>query len=192
MLKYKRFLLSEWMVNGFIDIDCSYVESGRFWIVIEDKYYKIKKEDSAKFQLNTFKEFAKNYNLPFLGFMTKSIVPDIDKHKELEYKARVPLHKVKVTTMVTNFYDGKRLNVPIVITAEKNKQAKFNFEDIQACIFEWLDRNNLITETEKKQYRELYKEKRCKWFESPLRNEMLHQLADESLNKEACEFLKEL
>lgn len=190
--KYKRFIDGEWMVNGFTDFDATYVEDDRWFILLEDKNYKIQNEKSAKFQLSRMKQFGKYYTLPFLGVMTKSIVPDIDKHKELEYKARVPLHKVKVIAMVTNFYDGKKLDAPIVITAEENEQAKFNFEDIQACIFEWLDRNGLITEIEKEQYRELYKAKRIEWLQSDLRNEMLHQLADEGLNKEACEFLKEL
>ena len=194
MARYKRFIDSTYCVSPFIDIDCSYIEEGRWFIVLEDKNYKIQNEKSAKFQLNTFKELAKNYNLPFLGLMTKSIVPDVDKHEELRIpgNARVPINKSLVVAMVTNIYDGKRLETPVVITSEENIQANFNFKDIQACIFEWLDRNGLITEIEKEQYRELYKAKRIEWLESPLRNEMIHQLADEGLNKEACEFLKEL
>lgn len=197
MARYKRFVDSTYCVSPFIDVDGSYVEEGRWWIVLEDKNYKIQNKKSAKFQLNNFKEWAKNYNLPFLGLMTKSIVPDIDKHKELEYKARVPINKSIVTAIVTNFCDGKKLDTPIVITPEdfnyaENRSIRFNFKDIQACIFEWLDSNFLITETEKEQYRELYKAKRIEWLQSELRNTTLLQLADEELNKEACEFLKEL
>ena len=194
MAKYKRFIDSTYCVSPFIDIDCSYIEEKRWWIVLEDKHYKIQNEKSAKFQLNNFKEWAKNYNLPFLGLMIKSIVPDIDKHPELKQsgKARVPINKSLVVAMVTNFYDGKRLENPIVITQEENEQAKFNFNDIQACLFEWLDRNKLITEVEKEQYRELYKAKKVEWLQSDLRNEMITQLADEGLNKEASKFLGEL
>lgn len=194
MARYKRFIDSTYCVSPFIDIDCSYIEEGRWFIVLEDKNYKIQNEKSAKFQLNTFKELAKNYNLPFLGLMTKSIVPDVDKHEELRIpgNARVPINKSLVVAMVTNTYDSKRLETPAVITSEENEQANFNFEDIQACIFEWLDRNDLMTEREKEQYRELYKAKKLEWLQSDLRNEMLYQLADEGLNKEACEFLKEL
>lgn len=195
MAKYKRFIDSTYCISPFIDIDCSYIEEGRWWICLEDKNYNIKNEKSAKFQLNNFKEWAKNYNLPFLGLMTKSIVPDIDKHKELEYKARVPLHKVKVVAMVTNFMMGQRLDLPLVITAQDNANEKdfgFNFNDIQACIFEWLDRNKLITEMEKSQYRELYKAKNLEWLQSDLRNEMIMQMADEGTNPELNEFLKEI
>lgn len=190
--KYKRFIDGEWMVNGFTDFDSTYLEDDRFFVLLEDKNYKIQNEKSAKFQLSRMKQFGKYFSLPFLGMMTKSIVPDIDKHKELEYKARVPLHKCKVMALVTNFYDGKRLDAPVVITEEENVEAKFNFNDIQACLFEWLDRNNLITEAEKQQYRELYKVKRREWWLSDLRDEIITQLADEGLNKEASDYLKEL
>ena len=194
MAKFKRFIDSTYCVSPFIDIDCSYIEEKRWWIVLEDKHYKIQNEKSAKFQLNNFKEWARNYNLPFLGLMIKSIVPDINKHKELQIpgNARVPINKSLVVAMITNFYEGKRLETPIVITEEENVQANFNFGDIQACIFEWLDRNGLMTESEKEQYRELYKAKRIEWLQSDLRNEMITQLADEELNKEATKFLGEL
>lgn len=194
MAKFKRFIDSTYCVSPFIDIDCSYIEEKRWWIVLEDKHYKIQNEKSAKFQLNNFKEWARNYNLPFLGLMIKSIVPDINKHKELQIpgNARVPINKSLVVAMVTNFYEGKRLETPIVITEEENVQSNFNFGDIQACIFEWLDRNKLMTESEKEQYRELYKAKRIEWLQSDLRNDMITQLADEELNKEATKFLGEL
>lgn len=194
MAKFKRFIDSTYCVSPFIDIDCSYIEEKRWWIVLEDKHYKIQNEKSAKFQLNNFKEWAKNYNLPFLGLMIKSIVPDINKHKELQIpgNARVPINKSLVVAMVTNFYEGKKLGTPMVITEEENLQANFNFGDIQACIFEWLDRNKLMTESEKEQYRELYKAKRIEWLQSDLRNDMITQLADEELNREATKFLGEL
>lgn len=193
--KYKRFIDGQWMVNGFTDFDATYLQNDRWWILIEDKNYKIQNEKSAQFQLSKMKQFAKYFNLPFIGMMTKSIVPDIDKHKELEYKARVPLHKVKVVAMVTNFMMGQRLGLPLVITAQDNaneKDFQFNFNDIQACIFEWLDRNKLITEMEKAQYRELYKAKNLEWLQSDLRNEMLYQMADEGTNPELNEFLRTL
>ena len=198
MAKYKRFIDSTYCVSPFIDIDCSYIEEGRWWIVLEDKHYKIKNEKSAKFQLNNFKEWAKNYNLPFLGLMIKSIVPDIDKHEELKTagNARVPINKSIVVAMVTNFHKGEKCEIPVVIDEFTNNTDSelggFNFKNLQACVFEWLDKNKLITETEKQQYHELYKAKNIEWLESELRNDMLHQLADEGLNKEACEFLKEL
>ena len=160
MAKYKRFIDSTYCVSPFIDIDCSYIEEGRWWIVLEDKHYKIKNEKSAKFKLNNFKEWAKNYNLPFLGLMIKSIVPDIDKHEELKIagNARVPINKSIVVAMITNFYKGERLETPIVIDELTNNTDSelggFNFKNLQACIFEWLDKNNLITEIEKQQYRE--------------------------------------
>lgn len=193
--KYKRFIDGQWMVNGFTDFDATYLQNDRWWALIEDKNYKIKNEKSAQFQLSKMKQFAKYFNLPFIGMMTKSIVPDIDKHKELEYKARVPLHKVKVVAMVTNFMGGQRLDLPLVITAQDNvneKDFQFNFNDIQACFFQWLDRNQLITEMEKSQYRELYKAKNLEWLQSDLRNEMIMQMADEGTNPELNEFLKEI
>lgn len=193
--KYKRFIDGQWMVNGFTDFDATYLQNDRWWILIEDKNYKIQNEKSAQFQLSKMKQFAKYFNLPFLGLMTKSIVPDIDKHKELEYKARVPLHKVKVVAMVTNFMMGQRLEFPLIITKTDNETEKdfgFNFNDIQACIFEWLDRNKLMTEMEKSQYRELYKAKNLEWLQSDLRNEMLYQMADEGTNPELNEFLRTL
>ena len=128
--KYKRFIDGQWMVNGFTDFDATYLQNDRWWALIEDKNYKIKNEKSAQFQLSKMKQFAKYFNLPFIGMMTKSIVPDIDKHKELEYKARVPLHKVKVVAMVTNFMGGQRLDLPLVITAQDNANEKdFQFNE---------------------------------------------------------------
>ena len=50
----------------------------------------------------------------------------------------------------------------------------------------------MITEAEKQQYRELYKVKRQEWWMSELRDEIITQLADEGLNKEGNDYLKEL
>lgn len=117
---WKRFIRTDYMTTGLIDVDAEMIQPGRFWLFTEDKNYRKKDGDAGdEFQKRIMQERCDSSKIPFLGLLTKN-------HNE--QSPYVFLNQSTVYDLVTNVKvpDGYR-NLPIDIV-----------------FFKWLDENNLF------------------------------------------------
>lgn len=123
---WKRFIRTDYMTTGLIDVDAEMIQPGRFWLFTEDKNYRKKDGDAGdEFQKRIMQERCDSSKIPFLGLLTKN-------HNE--QSPYVFLNQSTVYDLVTNVKvpDGYR-NLPIDIV-----------------FFKWLDENNLFESPEER------------------------------------------
>lgn len=123
---WKRFIRTDYMTTGLIDVDSEMIQPGRFWLMVEDKNYRKRTNDSGDdFQKRIMQERCDSSKIPFLGLMTTN-------HNE--QSPYVFLNKSTVYDLVTNVkIPHGYQNLPIDI-----------------IFFKWLDENNLFESPEEK------------------------------------------
>lgn len=123
---WKRFIRTDYMTLGFIDVDSEMIQPDRFWIMAEDKNRRRGIGDKGDlFQLQIMEERCNASKLPFLGMLT------INKNEQSPY---VFLQQSKVYKIVTNAEEPEGYeNLPIDLV-----------------LFRWLEINKLFENDEEK------------------------------------------
>mgnify|MGYP003298567703 CR=1 FL=1 len=91
---WKRFIRTDYMTTGLIDVDSEMIQPNRFWLMIEDKNYRKKSTDAGDaFQEKIMQERADSSKIPFLGIFT------VNKNEQSPY---IFLNQSKVIKCVSN------------------------------------------------------------------------------------------
>lgn len=123
---WKRFIRTDYMTLGFIDVDSEMIQPDRFWIMVEDKNYRKPIGDRGdEFQTQIMEERCNASKLPFLGLLT------VNKNEQSPY---VFLQQSKVCKVVTN--------------AEEPEG--YEGLPIDLVLFKWLEINKLFESDEEK------------------------------------------
>lgn len=124
--QWKRFIRTDFMTLGYIDIDAEMIQPGRFWIMTEDKNHRrINSDKGDNFQVQIMEERAQASKLPFLGILSEN------KNEQSPY---VFLNQSKVYKIVTNVKSPE----------------KYTDLPIDIVIFKWLDENKLFENDEER------------------------------------------
>ena len=123
---WKRFMRTDYMTLGFIDVDSEMIQPDRFWIMVEDKNYRKPSGDRGDaFQTQIMEERCVASKIPFLGMLT------VNKNEQSPF---VFLQQSKVFQIVTNVEEPEGYeNLPIDIV-----------------LFKWLDVNKLFESDEER------------------------------------------
>lgn len=115
---WKRFMRTDYMTLGFIDVDSEMIQPNRFWIMVEDKNYRKPAGDKGDaFQTRIMEERCEASKLPFLGLLT------INKNEQSPF---VFVQQSKVFQVVTNVeepesYEGLPIDIVLFKWLEINK-----------------------------------------------------------------------
>jgi hypothetical protein len=123
---WKRFIRTDFMTAGFIDVDAEMIQPNRFWIMCEDKNYRKKSTDKGdQFQIQIMEERAQASKIPFIGVLSEN------KNEQSPY---VFLNQSRVFHVVTNVEEPE----------------VYQGLPIDIVIFKWLEINNLFENDEEK------------------------------------------
>lgn len=115
---WKRFMRTDYMTLGFIDVDSEMIQPDRFWIMVEDKNYRKSNGDKGDaFQTQIMEERCNASKLPFLGLLT------VNKNEQSPF---VFVQQSKVFQIVTNVeepeaYEGLPIDIVLFKWLEINK-----------------------------------------------------------------------
>ena len=115
---WKRFMRTDYMTLGFIDVDSEMIQPDRFWIMVEDKNYRKPSGDRGDaFQTQIMEERCNASKLPFLGLLT------VNKNEQSPF---VFVQQSKVFQIVTNVeepeaYEGLPIDIVLFKWLEINK-----------------------------------------------------------------------
>ena len=115
---WKRFLRTDYMTLGFIDVDSEMIQPDRFWCMIEDKNRRKSMSDKGDaFQTQIMEERCQASKLPFLGLLT------VNKNEQSPF---VFMQQSKVIQVVTNVeepeeYEGLPIDIVLFKWLEINK-----------------------------------------------------------------------
>ena len=115
---WKRFMRTDYMTLGFIDVDSEMIQPNRFWIMVEDKNYRKPTGDKGDaFQTQIMEERCEASKLPFLGLLT------VNKNEQSPF---VFVQQSKVFQVVTNVeepesYEGLPIDIVLFKWLEINK-----------------------------------------------------------------------
>ena len=115
---WKRFMRTDYMTLGFIDVDSEMIQPNRFWLMVEDKNYRKPVGDKGDaFQTQIMEERCQASKLPFLGLLT------VNKNEQSPF---VFVQQSKVLQVVTNAeepesYEGLPIDIVLFKWLEINK-----------------------------------------------------------------------
>lgn len=123
---WKRFIRTDYMTLGFIDVDAEMIQPGKFWLMVEDKNHRKPSNDRGDaFQIQIMEERCVASKIPFLGILT------VNRNEQSPY---IFLQQSKVYKIVTN--------------AEEPE--KYEGLPIDIVLFKWLEINKLFENDEEK------------------------------------------
>lgn len=146
---WKRFIRTDYMTLGFIDVDSEMIQPDRFWIMVEDKNYRKPTGDRGdEFQTQIMEERCNASKLPFLGLLT------VNKNEQSPY---VFLQQSKVCKVVTNAeepegYEGLPIDLVLFKWLEINKLFESDEEKME---FIKQYNNNILRFVTSEAYKEL-------------------------------------
>ncbi len=115
---WKRFMRTDYMTLGWIDVDSEMIQPNRFWLFCEDKNYRKPTGDKGDaFQTQIMEERCEASKLPFLGLLT------VNKNEQSPF---VFVQQSKVFQVVTNVeepeaYEGMPIDIVLYKWLEINK-----------------------------------------------------------------------
>ena len=123
---WKRFLRTDYMTLGWIDVDSEMIQPNRFWLFCEDKNRRrIKNDAGDRFQTQIMEERCNASKIPFLGLMTTNTN---------EQSSYIFLQQSVVYNIITNVEEPEKYeNLPIDIV-----------------LFKWLEINKLFESDEER------------------------------------------
>lgn len=123
---WKRFIRTDFMTLGWIDVDAEMIQPGRFWLFAEDKNHRKPINDKGDaFQLQIMEERCNASKLPFLGMFT------VNRNEQSPY---VFLQQSKVCKVITNVEEPEG----------------YNNLPIDLVLFKWLEINKLFESEEER------------------------------------------
>lgn len=123
---WKRFMRTDYMTLGFIDVDSEMIQPDRFWVMVEDKNYRKPTGDRGDaFQTQIMEERCQASKLPFLGLLT------VNKNEQSPF---VFVQQSKVIQVVTNVEEPE----------------EYEGLPIDIVLFKWLDINKLFESDEER------------------------------------------
>lgn len=123
---WKRFIRTDYMTLGWIDVDAEMIQPGRFWLMTENKNRRKKdKNKGDQFQTQIMTERCAVSNIPFFGTIT------VNTNEQSSY---VFLQQSVVEKIITNVKEPDNyIGLPIDIV-----------------LFKWLDINKLFESEEER------------------------------------------
>lgn len=115
---WKRFIRTDYMTLGWIDVDSEMIQPNRFWLFCEDKNRrKIPNDAGDRFQTQIMEERCNASKIPFLGLMT------MNKNEQSHY---IFLQQSVVYKVITNVeepeaYEGLPIDIVLFKWLEINK-----------------------------------------------------------------------
>jgi len=123
---WKRFIRTDYMTLGWIDVDSEMIQPNRFWLFCEDKNRRrIKNDAGDRFQTQIMEERCNASKIPFLGLMTTNTN---------EQSPYIFLQQSVVYNIITNVEEPENYeNLPIDLV-----------------LFKWLEINKLFESDEER------------------------------------------